>query len=839
MAASVPPADSFGPPNGIERRRADPELSAIFDNASVGILFTRNRVIQRCNQRLAEIYGTEVESLIGQSPGIFHADEGSFRRLTERARPLLTEGKPFDADWEFRRIDGSPLWCHVYGRTVSKSGDDLGTVWVIEDITQVRRAREELAQREKLLSQIIQGSLISTFVIDRDHRVTHWNRALESLSGIAAAEMVGTTDHWRAFYRTQRPCLADLVVAGASLDAIAAHYGGAGRTSTLLDGAYEAEMFFPDIKPNGRWLFFTAAPLHNENGELIGAIETMQDISERKVAELAMQQQNATLTTIVENLPGGVIVSDRDLRIIACNDAYRRMMNIDDSLFANGAPSAEDVVRYLTERGEFGFGEPDRIFEAAMQRVHHREPQHYERMRPNGSVLEIRSSPLPQGGYILNMVDVTERKRHETELRTTLAAKEAAELASHAKSDFLAVMSHEIRTPLAGVIGMLKFALEDGSLRIRTREQVQVGLDNAQSLLNILNDILDVSKIEAGKLTLEAIDFDLHALLREALDPLAELAAAKGIAAKIEIAPGLPHFLRGDPTRLRQVLTNLAGNAVKFTERGTVRVTAGLARETADTADIEFVVTDTGPGIAPETLVRLFRKFEQADLSTTRRYGGTGLGLAICKQLVELMRGSITVDSVPGAGSVFRVRVSLPKGAAPSRQPAAAGKRTRHTHRLRVLCAEDVQTNQIIIRMMLTDLGHDVDIAENGQLAVEACARTRYDLVLMDGRMPEMDGATATRLIRAGGPQGTPVLDPEVMIVALTANASEEDRARYLACGMDAFLAKPVDEAALHLQLSRAIERQLQRGIELPLMPARGAGRPSTAELDEMFEVFT
>src|SRR5206468_4239512 len=248
-----------------------------------------------------------------------------------------------------------------------------------------------------------------------------------------------------------------------------------------------------------------------------------------------------------------------------------------------------------------------------------------------------------------------------------------------------------------------------------------------------------------------------------------------------------------DPTRLRQVLVNLVGNAFKFTENGTVTVRVermlddqpGDGQQQARLHLIRFSVEDTGIGIDPRALPRLFQQFEQADASTTRRYGGTGLGLAICRQLVELMGGRIGAASTPGVGSTFSFVLPLADGAQPPVVPIEP--RQPHSHRLRVLCAEDYPTNQIIVRMMIEELGHQVDVVDNGLLAVDACARTRYDLILMDGRMPEMDGASATRLIRAGGPIDAPVLDQQLMIVALTANASEVDRDRYLACDMDAF----------------------------------------------------
>jgi CheY-like chemotaxis protein len=426
--------------------------------------------------------------------------------------------------------------------------------------------------------------------------------------------------------------------------------------------------------------------------------------------------------------------------------------------------------------------------------------------------------------------DNEERLRH---------AKQKAEDATRQKSEFLANMSHEMRTPLAGVIGMLGFALRDAALAPGTRDQILRGQANAQSLLSIINDLLDFSKIEAGKLTIENIDFALSSAVENVVSLFEEQAAAHSVGFRLEFGDDLPQFVVGDPTRLRQVLVNLVGNAFKFTQQGmvTMRVerVPGEAQDHGADNRIRFSVSDTGIGIEADAIPRLFQQFEQADASTTRRYGGTGLGLAICRQLVELMGGSINAVSAPGEGSVFMFELPLPNGVAPPVVPHVP--REPHSHQLKVLCAEDFPTNQIIIRMMLEDLGHKVDIAANGALAVKACSLTRYDLILMDGRMPEMDGASATRLIRSGGPDGAPVRDQELMIIALTANASEEDRSRYLAAGMDDFLTKPIDEDKLHFQLSRAIERQLQRGFQLPRMQPRRNPAIGTPELDSMFGV--
>ena len=405
-----------------------------------------------------------------------------------------------------------------------------------------------------------------------------------------------------------------------------------------------------------------------------------------------------------------------------------------------------------------------------------------------------------------------------------LAAKTQAEVVSRHRIDFLSAMSHDIRTPLAGVIGMLKFALRDQSVKGRTQEYLRIGLHNGVSLLTILNDILDFSKIDAGKLTLETVDFDLLALIGDAAGIVQGQADAKSLLLRRELALDLPRYVRADPTRLRQILINLLGNAIKFTANGEVLLEVRCSRTPSQHKDchqIDFTISDTGAGIAADTLPRLFQKFEQADHSTTRRYGGTGLGLAICKQLVELMKGSIGVESRVGLGSRFHFSVPLPEGSAPPADGRQVPRNARHACSLHILCAEDVRTNQIIIGTLLEGMGHSVTIVENGEEVLRALASGPYDAVLMDGRMPLMDGEQAARLIRAGGNATYRVPDPRIPIIALTANASEHDRQRYLNAGMDDFLSKPVDEALLFQKIDALIDLLLARGHELPCaMPA-------------------
>ena len=409
----------------------------------------------------------------------------------------------------------------------------------------------------------------------------------------------------------------------------------------------------------------------------------------------------------------------------------------------------------------------------------------------------------------------------ELMLRELDDARRQAEGATEAKSFFLASMSHEIRTPLNGVIGMLRFALRDEQLSTETRHKVRLALSSGESLLTIINDILDFSKIEAGKLTLEQADFECRPMLNDALATLAELASTKGLDFLIDIDASVPAYLRGDPTRIRQILLNLAGNAIKFTQQGRITVSVRSDPPANGAYRLWFAVRDTGIGIAAEALPRLFQRFEQADASTTRKYGGTGLGLVICRQLVEAMGGQIQVSSQQGEGTCFAFSLLLAIGSPPAH--ASDALPSRSSHRMRVLVAEDVKTNQLIIETLLQEMGHEVALVDDGLQAVRAVASGGFDLVLMDGNMPVMDGLEATRLIRSGGRPDLPVADSRICIVALTANVTDQHEHTFRAAGMDAFLSKPIELQALHTVLEQVICQRLQQGASLP--PLNDAGQ--------------
>ena len=525
---------------------------------------------------------------------------------------------------------------------------------------------------------------------------------------------------------------------------------------------------------------------------------------EQRVHELSVA--NARREAMMANMTHGIVLREADGTVPVINRRAVELLGLPER-FLTDPLTSEEIVRVQYENGELDSFPPELVKEM-LKGDFGKLPRTYERTRPNGMVLEITSTPLPSGAVVRTYTDITERKHHEQALGE---ARDVAEAASRARTEFLAIMSHEIRTPMNAVVGFAE-SLAETTLDDDQRKSVAAIQDASDGLLGILNDILDLSKLDAGRLTFEAIPFSLETIIEDARSLVALRATNKTIALVAEVDRQIPPALTGDPGRIRQILLNLLSNAIKFTNAGSVTVSARCVTRNDKTATLRIAVRDTGIGISPDRVARLFEDFVQADTAIHREYGGTGLGLAICKRLVDQMGGEIAVQSEPGRGSTFWFEITLPVADRAIAPRAAASNDdiaeliARLGRPLRVLVAEDNLTNQAVIQKLLADLAVDLHTVGNGAEAVAAVTQRPFDAVFMDIRMPEMDGLAATRAIRQNGALA------RLPIIALTANAFPEDMRACREAGMTDFVAKPIRKTLLRRALIPAVAALLPDG---------------------------
>jgi len=639
-------------------------------------------------------------------------------------------------------------------------------------------ARRESDVAQKIVSQIIETAPISLLMTDRQMRVVSASPRWMESRQLVGHDVVGrslyeifpnTYEKWRPVY--------DQCLAGES--------ARSDRVEFLRgDGSII-------------WLQVELTPWRDGVGEIGGLIITSHDVTSMVEALERTERSEERLRLAMEIA---------DINVWELDYRRHELINMGDTArFYTEETSyqqlAQDIWSTIDER--------DLPMVQEAWRQHEEEgaayrPE-YRTRRSDGKDVWVQGSVrymTDEHGRPLRMIgalqNITDRKTAEFAL---VHAKEEAESATRAKSAFLATMSHEIRTPLNGVLGMAQ-AMAMDEVTDQQRERLDVIRQSGESLLAILNDVLDLSKIEAGKLELEQAEFDINELSTGAVGAFEASAQAKGLAFDLKVERNARGVYRGDSVRVRQILYNLVSNALKFTDAGHVKVVVSRNGK-----ELSISVTDTGIGIAPEKLAGLFQKFEQADASTTRRYGGTGLGLAICRDLAELMGGTICGQSTPGEGATFTVTLPLKRVAASAKPvvaPPAGPREPVEGVAIRVLAAEDNGMNQLVLRTLLEQVGVTPVIVGNGREAVEAWAREPWDLILMDVQMPEMDGPTATGLIRAReraeGRGRTP-------IVALTANAMAHQVAEYLRSGMDGFVAKPIEAARLYDVIQATLDR--------------------------------
>jgi signal transduction histidine kinase/HPt (histidine-containing phosphotransfer) domain-containing protein/FixJ family two-component response regulator len=506
------------------------------------------------------------------------------------------------------------------------------------------------------------------------------------------------------------------------------------------------------------------------------------------------------LILTMDNITQGILMIDKRRRMPVVNRRVAELLGLPESIARSGA-EFDALVAWQLRHGEFRSDNPEdrRILAMVSAGGVDTKLGFYERTRANGTVLEVRTTVLPDGSAVRTFTDITERKRFEREMAD---ARDAARAGERARTEFLAVMSHEIRTPMNGIIGAAGL-LRDMHLTTEQLEYVRIIRECSDQLSSLIQNILDFTRLDGERLVLEEIAFDPRALIQDTVAALTGQARAKGLSLVATIGE-MPVRVAGDAARLNQILENLINNGIKFTDTGGVTVDARMIAADAETVTIAVAVVDSGVGIDPDSKQRLSFAFTQADSSMSRRFGGAGLGLAICKHLVALMGGTIDVESVPGEGCTFRFRVHLRRAPAESpTEPPGAGT-PKPVRRLKVLLAEDNPTNRHVATRMLTRMGHAVDAVEDGAQAISAAAEGDYDVILMDVMMPEVDGLAATRAIRAGS---TPSRD--IVIVGLTANALPSDRAACAAAGMNDFVTKPVTLERLRAVLEQSAAQKI------------------------------
>jgi PAS domain S-box-containing protein len=766
--------------------QSEERFRSTFESAPVGVVNSGiNGQFWAVNQGYCDLLGYSRDELLTMTfQQVTHPDYRQYDAEMIK-RMLAGNISSFTAEKKYVRKDGGVIWANLSARLIRDAdGAPNYFVAVIENIDRRKQAEAQIAKSLSLLSATLESSNDAILVVDMNNVWILHNQRFTDLWHITDENITAQDDGVALSY-----VLDQLDDADSFLSKV-----------YELHATPEASSFDVIKFKNGQIIERYSIPQYID-GIVVGRVWSFRDITERRLAEQKLTSQNLRYQTLLKSSTDGIHVIDPDGNIVDVNEAfcqqldysYAEAMQLNISQWNAEWPS-EEVLLLLSELIHSG---QTKQFETK----HRKKDGNIIDVEINSVQVVVEGQPL----LFASARDITGRKQNEAVI---LLAKERAEALAQSKSAFLANMSHEIRTPMNAIIGLSHLALKK-PVSAEIRDYLEKISSSSNNLLSILNDILDFSKLEAGRLAIEHRPFDLDELLDNIRTLFVDRAKEKHLDFNIAIAPEVPRGLIGDTLRLQQVLTNLLGNAIKFTERGQVTLTITIQQIDLSQVRLSFCVTDTGIGLSDDDLEKLFQPFSQVDGSITRRFGGTGLGLAISHNLLQLMGSEFSVTSMPGQGSSFGFELVLGLSSLPGRQPLERksgsaisihedfGKLLAGT---RILAAEDNPINQQVVREFLNLSGIIVEVANNGKEAMALLEQRVFDAVLMDIHMPEMDGFEATKLIRSQARFA------QLPVIALTAGVTKEERERCAASGMNDFIAKPINPKKLMWTLAQWIK---------------------------------